>query len=175
MSADPMDLRSLGEVDSPEVVSAALARFRRRIWTRYLWALAIVAAVAVVSLQAFQPDDLRQRIERADGSLTNGVYVAGDARIGVDRVDDLGDTVGLHLVTLPAAKATFGSAPTGPQLRIDGSVTSERTGAFDRWVEIDPPADGVVHVRALGPGCPGQGCRIDIDLGALGVPDSTWR
>ena len=175
MSEDRLDLRALGEVDSPEVVSAALAQFRRRIWTRYLWALAIVAAVAAVWLQAIHPDDLRQRIERADGSLTNGVYVAGDSRIGVDRVADLGDTVGLHLVALPAAKAALGSAPTGPQLRIDGGVTIERTGAFDRWAEIEPPADGVVHVRALGAGCPGQGCRIDIDLGALGVPDSTWR
>jgi hypothetical protein len=174
MSDERLDLRSLGDVDSPEVVSAALSQFRRRILTRSLWALAVVAAVAVVWFEAIHPDDLRQRIERTDGTLTNAVYTAGDSRIAIDRVADLGDTVGLHLVALPAPGVAPGSGPSGPELRIDGSVLRESTGAFDRWVEIQPPADGVVSVRVLGPGC-AAGCPIEIDLGALRVPTTTWR
>lgn len=175
MNDDRIDLRSLGDVDSPEVVSSALARFRRRMLVRSVWAVAVVAAVAVFWFEATHADDLRQRIERADSTLTNAVYVAGDSRIAIDRVADLGDTVGLHLVALPAPGAGAGSGPRGPELRIDGSVLRESTGAFDRWIEIEPPTDGAVSVRVLGPGCSGSGCDIEIDLGALGVPTTTWR
>jgi hypothetical protein len=177
MSDDRLDLHELSEVDSPEVVSAALASFRRRMWTRYLWVLAVAAAVGVLAWQVTHPDDLRQRIERADGTATNDVYAGGSTRIGIAEVADLGETVGLHLVVLPEPGSDLDTEQgSGSRLRVDGTVQQERTGAFDRWFEIEPPADGVVRVDVLGPGCPSPGgCPIDIDLRGLGVPASTWR
>jgi hypothetical protein len=176
VSDERLDLRALSEVDSPEVVSAALAEFRRRIWTRYLWVLAALAAVGLLWWQVTRPDDLRQRIQRADATLTNAVYTGGEARIGIDVVADLGETVGLHLIEMPAPGPGRGSGPRGPELHVDGTIRQQRIGAFDRWFEIEPPADGVVRVEVLGPGCQGpSGCPIEIDLRALGVPASTWR
>ena len=178
MSDDRLDLRSLGEVDSPEVVGAALSQFRRRLWTRSLWIVAALAAVGLVWAQVGRPDDLRERIERAEGTLTltNAVYEAGASRIGLDRVADLGDTVGLHLVALPEPRAGYGSGPRGPELQVEAVVQGERLDAFDHWYEIQPPDDGIVGVRVIGLGCPApKGCRIEIDLRALGVPATTWR
>jgi hypothetical protein len=180
MSDDRLDLRDLSQVDSPEVVSAALAEFRRRMWTRYLWVVAVVAAVGVLAWQMTHPDDLRQRIERAEETSTNDVYAGGSARIGIDKVADLGETVGLHLLVLPEPGSDPGVEPgsglPGPWLRVDGTVEEERTGGFDRWFEIEPPADGIVRLEVGGPGCRAPaGCPIEIDLRELGVPASTWR
>ena len=178
MSDDRLDLRSLGEVDSPEVVGAALSQFRRRLWTRSLWIVAALAAVGLVWAQVGRPDDLRERIERAEGTLTltNAVYEAGASRIGLDRVADLGDTVGLHLVALPEPRAGYGSGPRGPEVQVEAVIQSERLDAFDHWYEIQPPDDGIVGVRVIGLGCPApKGCRIEIDLRALDVPATTWR
>ena len=178
MSEDRLDLRSLGEVDSPEVVSAALSEFRRKLLTRSLWVVAVLVAGGLMWAQVGRPDDLRERIERADGTLTltNAVYEAGASRIGLDRVADLGDTVGLHLTALPEPRAGYGSGSRGPQLQVEAVIQSERLDAFDHWYEIQPPADGVVRVRVLGADCPGpKGCMVVIDLRALGVPATTWR
>ena len=176
MSGGHLDLRGLGDVDSPQVVSAALAEFRRRVWTRSTWVLAVMATVAALWFQIARPDDLRQRIDRADGVLTNAVYTAGEAQVGLSKVADLGETVGLELTALPSPGSSADGAPRGPELRVADTEGHEQTGAFDQWFEIRPPGDGVVRLRVLGSGCPDPaGCPIEIDLGALGVPASTWR
>jgi hypothetical protein len=179
MSDDRLDLRALGDVDSPEVLSGALRAFRRRVLTRYLWAAAAVLAVALVGFWWSRPDSLSDRIAAAGGVRVWRTADAGGVRLGVSRVADLGETVGIELVVLPPP----GSPKTGPirnpSVKVQGSVLDQQWEPFLRWFEVPaapPGADDLrVSVVIRGAGCTGaQACAVTLDLAELGVPASTF-
>jgi hypothetical protein len=59
----PLDLRSLADVDAPEVVHEALKAFRRRFWTRYLWIALVVGLAGMSFISGTKPSDVRERME----------------------------------------------------------------------------------------------------------------
>ena len=181
----PLDLRSLGDVASPDVVRAALRDFRRRALRRYVW-IAVVIALAVLATIVFPPQQgLDDRIEAADGAPVGYSFDVGDSAWTLVRVADLGDTLGLQFVVRRPPPD-----PAGPswwvQLQGQRSVlgTSEngsRTSDMS-WLEIDKPADGLI----VGSGWYDSGCKppdgahtcqsetervgpVRIDLAELGV------
>jgi hypothetical protein len=178
MSDERLDLRALGDVESPEVVGAALSEFRRRILTRSLWVFAAIVAAGLVVYQLTRPDTLRDEIERADRTIVAATAEAGDMRLGLDLVSDLGDTFGLHLVVLPAPGTDLQKATRWPNVRVKAKpqLRSESWGPFDRYLEVPAGPGGqpvTVSVIVVGPGCAGpQGCDVRFDLDRLGVPST---
>jgi hypothetical protein len=178
MSDDRLDLRALGDVESPEVVGAALSEFRRRILTRSLWIFAAIVAAGLVVYQLTRPDTLRDEIERADRTIVAATAEAGDIRLGLDLVSDLGDTFGLHLVVISAPEADLEMPTRWPAVRIRAKpqLRSESWGPFDRYLEVPAGPGGrpvKVSVTVVGPGCAGpKGCDVIFDLDQLGVPST---
>ena len=96
----PLRLSELADIDSPEVVKAALRRFRKRalVWT--VW-LVVAVLVALLLLPTFNRDrnDLRLQFLRAPGESTGAILHQGpyDATIlSVVRLNKL--QYGVHLV-----------------------------------------------------------------------------
>ncbi len=178
----PLDLRALAAVEAPEVVSAALRRFRRRLLVRGLWgALAMLVAV-MFTISVRSSRDLPERIMGAsrvlypsDGSGT-GLYDVRGVRFVVLEVADMGgDQLGIHIVGVPDPASqtvvTTVSLPGTPQ-------GAGRYASSDWWFETPRPVDGSIPVDVGMSGCAGgHGCKgsFVIDLGALGVPADFWR
>jgi hypothetical protein len=181
----PIDLRSLGDVSSPDVVRAALRDFRRRALHRYVW-IGIVIALAALATIVFPPQrGLDDRIGAAEGAPVGYSFDVGDSAWTLVRVADLGDTLGLQFVVRRPPPD-----PGGPSwwLQLHGQrsalATSEsgsRTSDM-AWFEIDRPSGGVVAGSGwYDSGCepiPGEStCQsrtqrlgpIRIDLRELGV------
>ena len=55
MSGEPLDLRTLAEVDESDVVKVALKTFRRRILTRYVWITLVIGLVLAAVLVRLVP------------------------------------------------------------------------------------------------------------------------
>jgi hypothetical protein len=168
----PLDLRSLGEVDEPEVVRAALRTFRRRLWTRYVWiGLAIVVA-AVTLVVGGRPSNLKEEVEAANTITYPGdaVWRVGGSSVALEEVADLGETMGLHFVVVPDP----GEAP--PTLWVEGMTHSMGWNTYDTYVEAsktDDPRLTVTYGRACVPLCETQQ-SFTIDLRELDVPLSIW-
>lgn len=76
----PLDLRTLADVDSPELVSAALARFRRRaFWSVAL--MVLIGALIVLALLFFGPKGPRAHVLSTGGVATIGVFQVDAATI----------------------------------------------------------------------------------------------
>jgi hypothetical protein len=179
MSDGPIpDLRSLAEVEEPDVVKAALAAFRRRLWTRYVWVVVIAVAVAAAVVIVTRTDTLRDAIEGASSAtIVRGSWEAGDVRIGLDRVASLDDGLGLHFVEIGPSRGS-GSRPdtSAYPMTIEGSIETETWGMFDVYVEVLPPADRTIRVRVDGADCGGgPPCSFVVDLRDLGVQRTIWE
>jgi hypothetical protein len=169
----PLDLRSLADVDSPEVVREALRTFRRRLWTRYLWiALAIVlAAVAIVV--GNRPSNLREEVERANVRAfpAEAVWRVGGLSIALVEAADLGDSTGLHFIVLPDRDAS-GS------IWVDGSTYAMGWGDYDTYTKIPKEEHGTVEVFVGRSGCL-PFCQeqetLTIDFHKLHLPADIWR
>jgi hypothetical protein len=163
----PLDLRSLGDVDSPEVVHEALTRFRKRTVTRYVW-LALLAILLVAGIAwARTPTTLSDRIDRASSAVEpSRTWRLDGASIGVERVVDLGGGIGFRLEILPDPGRGF------VDVRASNQIDALRAGRLTLYLEVAPPADGVVDLT-VSYGHTSQ--RITVDLRTLRVPDSYWR
>lgn len=121
MGERPLELQSLADVHSPEVVRRALSRFRRRALFSVLIAGLVVTA-AVMVLSARGPAGPVEKFATAEGADIAHVIRDGDTRAAVlraARVDDSYFTV--HLVLMvdelrPDDVVTVGSAARGPAL-----------------------------------------------------------
>jgi hypothetical protein len=162
--SEPIDLRTLADVDSPEVVREALRSFRRRVVTRYLW-IAVAIVVAVVGIRwAQQPTTLHERIDEASRYIeAHPIWVVPGATVSLERVADLGDDrLGFHFVVIGR----------GASLRLTGQVTwGQDPGYFDRYIEIRKPVEGYPTLTITA-----EGRRWPIVLGpGSGVSSAVWR
>lgn len=133
----PIDLRSLADVDSPEVVHEALRRFRRRTLVRSVWLLLAGAIGAAAIWWGNTPTTLEDRVESASTAIEAhpSWHVPGGA-VGLDRVALLDDgRLGFHLIVIRTGRYAV-------ELRISGQVASEEVGWADRYVEIERPSTG---------------------------------
>jgi len=154
----PLDLRSLGDIASPDVVRAALRDFRRRALRRYVW-VAVVIALAVVATIVFPPQrGLDERIEAADGAPVGYAFDVGDSAWTLVRVADLGDTLGLQFVVRrpppDPAGASWWIQLHGQRSVLGTSEIGSRTSDMS-WFEIEKPPDGVI----VGSGWYDSGCE----------------
>ena len=174
MSDQPIDLRSLADVDAPEVVHEALKAFRRRFWTRYLWIVLVVAFAGVSFIPATKPSDVRDRMEASSlRAFPSTTWRIEGSTVALAEVSDLGDGTGLRFIVVPDPGV---EAPGVGVLR---SLASFTEVAYDTYLVIPKSNDGRVTF-AVGPsGCVPECAdgQVDtmVDLGALGIPDQTWR
>jgi hypothetical protein len=167
---EPLDLRSLAEVESPDVVRAALATFRRRLITRYVWVTIMVAVIVGAAFWGLQPSTLEERIQRAEVAAEPGtVWHLEGGSVGLARVVQLRDGVGLRLVMIPASGDQQGS-----RIEVAGALGSEYPGdGFDAFVEVPPSSDG--RYQASFDGSSGKPQSFTIDLRSMHVPSSVWK
>jgi hypothetical protein len=167
MSEQPLDLRALAAVDEPEVLRDALRTFRRRVLTRYVWITLALALVLVAVLWGLQPLTLEERIEEArPAHWPATAWHRGGASIGLSRVADLGDSVGMHFVVI-------GEEGLDWDLQVAGSLQNEASGdGFDAYVEVPKTRDGRYMVAASSSSRPKE---FIVDLSAIGVPSSIWK
>jgi hypothetical protein len=167
---EPLNLRSLADVDSPDVVRAALTTFRRRLITRYIWVTALVAIVGGAVIWGLQPSTLEQRIAAADVAAQPGkVWHLDGESVGLARVVKLRDGVGLRFVGVPTS-----GDQSGFQINVAGNLGEDSTGdGFDAFVEVPRTADGRYLATFEGPS--GTPESFTIDLAALHVPSSVWK
>lgn len=170
MDDDRLDLRSLADVDSPDVVRSALRDFRRRALTKYLWVTLVVSAIIVAAFVYPPERSLVDRIETADESALVGHSVqVGEATWTLVRVADLGDTLGLEWLVWPLDAPGSLSFATVSFAGVRGSEGLGQLVPF----EIEKPASGVVHGVARVPRTPTE--PFVLDLGELGVPARFWE
>jgi hypothetical protein len=135
----PLALRDLAHEESPELVRAALGRFRRRLFTRGL-ILVLIAAVALFLYPRYHHDtgDLRSEIEQSHGVTIFNTTKAGSVDSTILRVARLSrrtvapgnaiERYGIHLVVT--------SVPTGPpeQMESYNQIVPLLRSDFDRGV-----------------------------------------
>lgn len=173
---EPLDLRSLADVESPEVVRTALKRFRWRLLRRNLWiAMAVVVAVSAF-LYAQQPHGLDERIDRSRVTTTSGqgIWHAGSSTVALSEVAELSSsTYGLRLVVVP--EAPFVGSVT---VSVRGQVDVERVGPWQWDFELPRSTDGAANV-IVERSCDGTRCEtsgtVSIDLRTLHVPQNIWK
>jgi hypothetical protein len=193
-----MDLGSLADVDSPEVVKEALRTFRRRTLRSMIWAVAVVALLAIPVLGRVTDRELSDRIASAEGAAPGAVYQSRGVTVVLMRVADLGKTTGIHVVV--SAAEVEGDNEVWASVESPRVVSSDNTRPArlsENWFELVVPPDGRIGLRALVlPRCdppPGSkertfsGCigvvdphdlperTFTIDLRAAGVPERFWR
>ena len=183
----PLALSDLAQAESPEIVRAALGRFRRRLLGRGL-ILALIVATGVFLYPRYFHDngDLRREIEKSRGVDVNNVIKNGDIQANVLRVARLSRQV---LVAPDEEVDRFGIqvfvtyVPTGPPVEIEsyklivpvlrsaldrGIVFSqvESNGdiqnGFEMWISLKagtPTIEIPVVAIAFNPGSPTQSAR----------------
>ncbi len=181
----PLDLRSLARVESPEVVSAAVRRFRRRIFSTGAVVLLAAAALVVGILWAVVVNrTLEERIEESPGRNIGAVYERAEFTVVLTRVAQVDSGLGLAFVIASAEER--GDA----FLRLDGiREFDERGGGGTReiYLVVGPPDDARIDATLmLQQGCdpdPEGFCQtrpesigtFTIDLQELGVPEELWK
>jgi len=169
----PLDLRALGDVDEPEVVRAALRRFRRRLWTRYVWVGLAIVFAAVAFVVSNQPRDLGDEIDRADVAYlpSDAVWDVRSVTVGIERVVDLGDDVGFEFVVIP-------DPGENATMVIVGAAQGMGSNNYTSYVKVAKNDDGVftavVGAPRCVPECPSQG-TFTISMRELGIPATVWR
>jgi hypothetical protein len=166
----PLDLRALGDVESPEVVREALRTFRRRVVTRYVWLLLAIVLFGVAVLWGRTPTTLQQRVDAANSYALPGgraVWHVNGITVALDRAADLGDTVGLHLIVLP--EQGFGP---GGRVSVTGETESMGFGSWEEYIEVVRPASGVPIMTINGEG---ERQEVPLDPAHAGIPDQFWR
>lgn len=181
----PLDLRSLGEVDSPEVLRAALRRFRHRMLVRGLWIFLGVAILLGLRLAGPLRPSLADQIERSPGIQLGAVYRTGGVTVVVVRVADLGDNTGLHVVLADPAAGPLDDLNLWIRSGFVEWEFSSAGAATEHWYEVRVPATGRLDATVQHSVCPrgpeGGACSIEpqgqitIDLQAFGVDRRLWQ
>jgi hypothetical protein len=150
--SEPLDLRSLADVESPDVVRAALRNFRRRTLLRSAM-VALVAVALVAALIVGTRPSLADRIDSMGAYAPGEVHTFGDVSVTVVRVNDLGNDLGVHLL-LAAPKATGADDYLLGVSSIKAQEAPESTRVFEVWYQVAVPADGRIEVSVQdGTGC----------------------
>lgn len=161
----PLDLRALADVDSPEVVRGALRTFRRRIVTRYVWLVLAIVLFGAAVLWGRTPTTLEQRVEAAhSAAYIDAVWRVRGATVALDKVADLGDRIGLHLVAVPD------QPDRRVEVSVSGEIAGEQVDSWDRYLEVEPTTDHPILTVSLR----GVSARFPL-LGTGGIPASVWK
>jgi len=64
----PLRLQDLAEIDSPEVVRAAMRQFRKRVLVRGIWIVGLIAGI-IFAAASFQPRDLPYRFRHGRAEI----------------------------------------------------------------------------------------------------------
>ena len=165
----PLDLRSLGEVDSPEVVSAALRQFRRRMVRRNLWIALLVVIAVGAFLNGKTHQTLPDRIEHAPTTYTYAAWNLPGGTVQLRSVSDLGGTTGLTFVVIGDAqgKPVFVAPPN--------DVIDDVSTGTASYFEIPKSADGIITMVLVPHQNESRNIPFTIDLHALDVPPTEWR
>lgn len=162
----PVDLRSLADVDSPEVVHEALVRFRRRAISRYLWVGLAALLFGTAVLWGTTPTTLADRVDGADVVVNiERVWRVDGVNIALDRIADLGDTKGLHFLVIPDRGGL------GVGMSVTDSIVAMQVGAWERYVEVlvEPGTFPTLRVRVRK-----QTTEIPLGGPGSGVPVGAW-
>jgi hypothetical protein len=169
MSDEPLDLRSLADVEEPELVREALRTFRRRFLTRYLWVVLAAVLAAGAIWWAVQPNSLAERIDAATPRDVPGLsWHTQGVDVGLADVVRLRDGVGFRFVVIPRSEAA--------QFCISMPESNDRefpVDGFDAYFELPRSTTGVYQATI---GCNSR--RIEplrIDLQSMHVDDSIWK
>lgn len=182
----PLDLRSLGSVDSPEVVSAALRRFRRRIFsTGAVVLLAAASLVGGILWAVVTTRTLEERIDEAVGKNVGAVFERSGATVVLTRVAEVETSLGLSFVVARSSEPADELFVRVPQAR-EFDTTGEG-GIREVHLLVPPTEDGLVQATLVshedciaesGGSCESPGDPIGtftIDLAALDVPQEIWK
>jgi len=196
----PLALRDLADADSPELVRAALGRFRRRLLVRVL-ILVLIAAVGVFLYPRYHRDagDLASEIRHAPGVDLYNTVKAGTVEATIMRVARLPretlapdrpvERFGIDLFVNGHSPAPDQQIVSLLRSDLDRGVLSFRiesnsnlADGLEMWITfiagtrtIDIPIARVaVDGGAARVTEPSLG-TLHIDMQKLGVPDWTWR
>ena len=175
MSGEPLDLRSLAEVDEPDVVKAALKTFRRRVLTRYVWITLAIGVVVTAVVWGLQPATLEQRVQAATPSdEPQYVWHVAGMGVGLVRVAKLGDDVGMQFVVVPTKAG--GQAGDGFTLSVAGSLETQLTSdGFNAYVEVPRTAGGRYIVTVESTSYRGARASFALSLSSLHVYPGIWE
>lgn len=172
-----VDLAELRQVESPEVVHAAMRRFRRRLW---LWAVVVVAAVVGVVLVVTAPSVtpwLPTRMAQAGPLEVMERLEQGPVQVLVLDAARLEDSYVLRLVVDAAGLDPSEGVFVGERFAVwDPDAHPEPPGAAEEDVPPPPPGPptdlgGVVSIASSGFGT-GAVQEVWIEV-ALGNPRPT--
>ena len=169
MNEGPVDLRTLADVEEPDVVREAVRTFRRRLLTRYVWITLAIALLTGAIWWAVQPSSLGERIDAATPRDAPGItWHTKTADIGLAAVTRLRDGVGLRFVVIaPADQAQNCIAMPAS---IDQDFPAD---GFDAYFEVPRSTTGVFQAQI---GCdPRSPETITIDLPSMHVDDTVWK
>lgn len=174
MSGEPLDLRSLAEVDEPDVVKGALKTFRRRLLTRYVWITLVVGLVLTAVVWGLQPTTLGERVQTAT-PVDDPQHAWHEVGLGVGLVHvvQLGDDVGMQFVVVPDRS---GQTTSAFQLSVAGSLETELSSdGFMAYVQVPRTTDGryTVTVKKNSRGAPMA--SFVVSLSDLGVYPGIWK
>lgn len=170
----PLDLRSLADVDAPEVVHEALKAFRRRFWTRYVWIALLIGFAGVSFISSTKPSDVRDRMQAASlRAFPTARWRIEDSTVALAEVSDLGDGTGVRFIVVPDPGVDV------PGVGVPRSLARFSDGDYDTYLVIPRSSDGrltfAVGPSGCVPECPTGQIETTVDLAALGIPDETWR
>jgi hypothetical protein len=171
MNEEPLDLRALAHVDEPDVLREALRTFRRRLLTRYVWITVGIGLATATAVWGLQPATLSERMDASGPTYqVTAVWHLSRASVGLARVVDLGDTVGMHFVVLPRPGGGFWD------LEVSGTLDSEVPYEdYTEFVEAERTSDGRYSVKASFDF--GRRAEFTIDLSdpKYFLPPSLWK
>jgi hypothetical protein len=161
----PIDLRSLADVDAPEIVGPALRRFRRRILVRFIWTIVVLAAS--IAIVAYLLQVIRSPLDRIDGSGDAQIQVqtVGGAQVLLYRATYIDGKVGLHFIlvddqALPDACLTLSvSLPVGRAGVVDHSGGCGGPVGEARYLLRRPSSGRIrfrLYVNSIGGQLPGS-------------------
>ncbi len=185
----PLRLSELADVDSPEVVKAALSRFRRRVLVRTAW-LAIAVVVALLLYPTFnrEHNDLRVQFLRSPGESTGtiirqapynatilNVVRLNKAQFGVHLVvANLSLKAGLQQLVYAASIRRNGTPAAGFSVEtLDGRTTEiwfvARTGSPKVVIPFFVVSSDILHKPTI------DLPALQFDLRKLNIASEIWR
>ena len=164
---EPLDLRALADVDSPDAVREALVRFRRRAIWRYVWVALAALLFGAAVLWGTTPTTLEERVDGADAAVNiERVWRVDGVSVALDRIADLDETKGLHFLVIPDRGGL------GVGMSVSGLIATMQVGPWERYVEVDvePGTFPTLSVRV-----PKETTKIPLGGQGSGVPAGAWR
>jgi hypothetical protein len=171
MNEEPLDLRALADVDEPDVLREALRTFRRRFLTRYVWISGGIGLAIAAAVWGLQPSTLIERMDASSPTYqAQAIWHPDGASVGLARVVDLGDTIGMHFIILPRDPSGFWD------LEVSGTLDSEVPYEdYQELVEVERTSDGRYSVTASFDFGDRAAFTIDLSDPEYGLPPSLWK